>query len=101
MISAPLNPRAAREASLPFDPRLVRPLRVGDARILGRIALYLVPIVGVAIVLGAWLARHVGLLADHRAPAPSSEPWIGLFVLAAAVWGAIALAASVLNGVRG
>jgi hypothetical protein len=100
VITAPLNPRAERVASLPFDQRLVRPLRLGDVRILGRLALYLVPIVGVGIVLGVWLAKHVGLLADHRAPAPSSEPWIGLFVLAAAVWGACALAASVLNTAR-
>lgn len=100
MFTAPLNPRAERVVSLPFDPRLVRPLRVGDARILGRIALYLVPIVGVAIVLGVWLAKHAGLLADARAPASSSDQWVGLFVLAAAVWCACVLAASVINTAR-
>lgn len=98
MISAPLTPRAARVGSIPLDDRLVRPLRIGDARIFARLALCLVPVVGCVGVLGAWLARHAGLL--ERAALPSSDAVVGAFVLVVAVSSALALASSIINAAR-
>lgn len=100
MIAAPMNPRADRVASLPFDARLVRPLRLGDLRILGRLMLYLVPVVGALIVLAVFIAKHTGVLADPRASVSSSDPWVATFVLAAALWGGVAFAASIIQGSR-
>ncbi len=66
----------SRSRPLPLDDRLVRPMRTGDARVLGRVLLWLVPAVGVAIVLALWLAKHSGVLSDARAvPEPSVDAW--------------------------
>ena len=79
---------------------MTRPLHVGTARHLGRVLLYLVPMAGAAIVLAVWLAMHVGLLADARAVAPSSSPWLASVVLGVTVWAVAAIGAWALQGVR-
>lgn len=94
------RPIRGRSPALDFDARLVRPLHAGTARHLGRVLLYLAPIAGFAVVLAVWLAKHVGLLSDARAVAPSSTPWLGTFVLFCALWCVVALAAAIIPGVR-
>lgn len=94
------RPIRGRHPALAFDARLVRPLHAGTARHLGRVLLYLAPIAGIAIMLALWVAKHAGAISDSRLPDPSSTPWGASAVLVVALWGLVAIAASVMQGVR-
>lgn len=97
----PHRPIYGRERALPFDARLITPLRRGDAKAaLAFVLLHVAPVLGAGVALAVWLAKHLGVLSDAQAVTPESTPWGAPLVLAAVLWLGVALAASVMRGVR-